>query len=560
MSDPTTPPDDSANVADEQGFVRETGAAPTAMQEPSPATRDEHMRRNLRDTFGSGPGKLALIAAVVVIFVFGAFAASGFRQGATVNQSEVDAPKSPANKVTTNQVTPAEAQRRAEQARLEAEAAQQKGGSYQPGFDYNIGLAQGGKPAPAALMPAQPASAPIGGLATGHANEALRLNQQEQQRAQHDMQQNEQRLATEVGRMETDRDKYVESVKGEIVKQIGGLFASQGADSLNALGSYSQVSYYTPPPPAAHASGAGQGGRSDTGKITLVKAGQTYYSTLDSEANTDDGRLVMATVRSGKYKGAKLIGNLEQTNNNIQLSFHTLAPQDDRPTMRIRAVALREEDAKVGMAETIDHHTLSRYSSLAAAALLTGFGRIAMQPSTTTYLTTQGIITTVDQSTNRQALGGAISEMGSAVGSEIRRRGYNQPSTYSTPAQQGFMLYFLEDVAGNPDGSGTGGANPMTAGGVGGIGGPALAVGADPGSNATPLGRGWDQSAAGTMGGMNPNANGNSMPGYGGYPGMGGMAYPGMAYPGMAYPGGYATPGYGVAVPYPGVYTNYRPN
>ena len=33
-----------------------------------------------------------------------------------------------------------------------------------------------------------------------------------------------------------------------------------------------------------------------------------------------------------------------------------------------------------------------------------------------------------------------------AVGAEIRRRGFNQPSTYSTPAETGFILYFLEDV------------------------------------------------------------------------------------------------------------------
>ena len=164
-----------------------------------------------------------------------------------------------------------------------------------------------------------------------------------------------------------------------------------------------------------------------------------------------------------------------------------------------------------------------------------------MQPSTTTYLTNDGIITTTDQSTNRQALGGALSEMGSAVGSEIRRRGYNQPSTYATPAQKGFMLYFLEDVAGNADGSGVGPDNNLLNTGLAG----GAVANANPAAGATPLGRGWDQSAAGTMGGANPNSMGNPMQGYGGVPAMG-------------YPG-YGNAGFGVTVPYPGAYTTYRP-
>lgn len=527
-----TPGQDAEATAAEQGYVEPTPAAPTQQaQAQKEARANEIRRRNLAATFGSGPGKLALIATAVILIVFVVFAANGFmRSKQVIDQSEVNAPKTPANRVTTNAVTPTEAARRAEQSRQEAEQARNQGGSYQPGFDYNVGNPPPGKNGPVAMMPTTAASGPVGGLPSGQADAALRANQQEQERVRNEMAQNEARLGAEVKALESQRDKYAESIKDEIIKQIGGMYASQGAESLNALGSYSQASYYTPAPAqaASGAGAAGQGGHADVAKKTLIKAGSTYYATLDSEANTDDGRLVMATVRSGKYKGAKLIGNLEQTNNNIQLSFSTLAPTDERPTMRIRAVALREEDAKVGMAENIDHHTLSRYSSLAVAALLQGAGRVAMQPSTTTYLTSSGIITTVDQSTNRQALGGAIGEMGSAIGSEIRRRGYNQPSTYSTPAQKGFMLYFLEDVAGNADGTGTG----VNAGNL-------VPIGAE---NGAQLGRPWD---TGTMG----NPNGNP---YGGNP------YGGNPY-GNNLPPVYSAPGYGGAQ-YPGVFPGYRIN
>ena len=130
----------------------------------------------------------------------------------------------------------------------------------------------------------------------------------------------------------------------------------------------------------------------------------------------------------------------------MSLTFTIMAPQDDRPTMRVRAVALREADAKLGMAEKIDHHTLSRYSALAAAALLQGAGRVYQQPVGTTTITDGGVVTTTEEPSDRRVVGAAVGELGMAIGSEIRRRGFNQPSTYSTPAETGFVLYFLEDV------------------------------------------------------------------------------------------------------------------
>lgn len=447
-------------VAEDQGFSPE----PVNAQAASAARKNdaEVRRRNLRATFGSGPGKLALIAVAAVVVVFGVLAYTNMRDAPVVgSKAQVDAPTSPQNRVSTNSVTPEEAARRADQSRREAEEAANKGGSYQPGFDYNIGAS--------AKQDAPGASAKFAGFATpeeeaarAQANGSARSMQAqampsgaapqqqtqqqlaEQQRRDQELQRASAKLETDQKQAEGDRDKYVDSVSSEIVKQIGGLFASQGNESLNNLGAYSQTTYYVAP--ARGASGSGATALRAAARKPTIKAGNTMYATLDSEANTDDGRTVLGTIRSGPWKGAKLIGMIEQSYNNISLTFTTLAPQDERSTMRIRAVALREQDAKMGMAEKIDHHTLSRYSSLAAAALLQGAGRVYQQPVGTTVSTPGGIITTNEMPRDRQVIGSAVGEMGSAIGAEIRRRGFNQPSTYSTPAETGFMLYFLEDV------------------------------------------------------------------------------------------------------------------
>ena len=256
----TTPNIEADAIAEANGYSNETAAAPAAA--PTARKQDADLkRRNLAATFGSGPGKLALIAVAVIVVVFGALAVGQFRKAPeAASKAQVDAPTTPPTRVTTNTVTPEEAARRAEQSRLEAEQAQSKGASYQPGFDYNIG--QGNK------QETPPNSAKFSGFETrdeettrAHApngsaqnlqtqangqNSPQRTQQQqaEQQRREQEMQRAADKLATEQKTAEGERDKFVASVSDEIVKQIGGMFSSQGADSLNNLGSYSQTTYY----------------------------------------------------------------------------------------------------------------------------------------------------------------------------------------------------------------------------------------------------------------------------------------------------------------------------
>lgn len=115
-------------VAEDQGFSPE----PVNAQAASAARKNdaEVRRRNLRATFGSGPGKLALIAVAAVVVVFGVLAYTNMRDAPVVgSKAQVDAPTSPQNRVSTNSVTPEEAARRADQSRREAEEAANKGGS-----------------------------------------------------------------------------------------------------------------------------------------------------------------------------------------------------------------------------------------------------------------------------------------------------------------------------------------------------------------------------------------------------------------------------------------------
>ncbi len=461
-----------------------------AQKQAAQRSKADEMKRNFSAVFGHGIGKVSLI--VVAIAAIGG-AALGYR-GLTskpkdvASQSEVDVPTAPPPSVDVGAVSKQEAERRAQRAALEAEEAANEGKTYQPGFDTNIvnkapqaptGPAtfnvavqqdgrhppspQGGTAAPAAptVTTGQMTANQSAGAAPAYAGQTYPQSaqpaQQSAQAAQTE-QQARQKLEQELKQAQTERDKYVATMKEQVLKQAQTLFGDGGQGGLNAQGSYSTVSYYpvvrgSASTPAGSASSALDPQATnvlpetlgDPNRKLLIKTGNMMYATLDSEVNTDDGGDVLATIRGGKWDGAKIIGRVEQAPNNIRLKFTTMAPQDGRPTMKINAVALREEDAKQGIAEDIDHHTLERYSSLAVASLLSGYGRAYAQPTGTTIVTNGTVVTTTEEPSQKKVIASAVGEMGQAMGAEMRR-GFNRPSTYSTPAQQGFGLFFMQDV------------------------------------------------------------------------------------------------------------------
>lgn len=473
------------------GFESEAPAQEAAGKpstQPKPRKSDE-MKRNFLAVFGHGPGKFALIAIIAVVLIGLALGYRGLtaKKADAGNTSKMDVPNAPIPEVGVGPVSDREAARRAQAASLEAAKAAAQGQTYQPGFDPNIVAANQGQTAPnapaqfnvgappspqggAAQQQAVPITVPAG-QATASSTGSATNPQQHTPNGQTAQQQSqaEQQAATrreqEYQAAKTERDKYINAMREQVLKQVTGLFGDgQQQAQVNAVGAYSAVSYY----PVNAGNGAnGQGNTAVKTGITpvipekakttdglsigdskgkmLIKTGNMMYATLDSEVNTDDGGEVLATVRGGKYDGAKLIGRIEQSPNNIRAKFSILAPQDSRATMRISAVALREEDAKQGVAENIDYHTLSRYTSLGVASLLSGYGKAYAIPAGTSIVSNGTVVTTTEDPTNKRVVASVVGEMGTAIAGEIRR-GFNRPTTYSTPAQHGFGLFFLQDV------------------------------------------------------------------------------------------------------------------
>ncbi|MDB6010856.1 MAG: hypothetical protein JWL65_3106 [Gammaproteobacteria bacterium] len=467
----TEQPASAIDQGSQGGFENEvaTSADAMAVKEGRTAKKDaqfgSEFARNFNSIFGHGVGKIALIAGGAFIVVACAFAVRGFAHRGVQphpDKVQVDIPRPPSPRVSVDPIDPREAQRRAQQAAREADVAASKGQTYQADFTPAVtragsaaDLTFGSQPPISGLdkavtgqtpdAPVKPTPVPVSvtipaGAATTQAN--ARLLAQEEQRRQ-----------LEMDRQRAAREKYVDELRNGVKAQIEELIGERGG--LRTGGGYSVVRYM-PVEKAAVPLGAADGHERAVGtsvtaqpgppRRILFKAGKTIFATLDSEVNTDDGGDVFATVRGGAYDGSKLIGKIEQAPRNIRLRFSVLAPQDDRPTMPVDAIAIREQDAKEGVADSINHHTIERYSALFAGSLLQGLGQAAAQPQGSAIVLPNGQ-TVVEQQTltNKRIALFAAGGVGTNAGAQVRQT-FGEPPTYKTRANKGIGVVFLADV------------------------------------------------------------------------------------------------------------------
>lgn len=446
------PEEEHSEPAAQQQAEPEHEGSTRNRQRQAPKGKTDEARRNLKAVFGQGIGRVSIIGACIVLAILIALGARSLTSQQKVvaerEGAQFEAPNAPSAPVDINPVSQKEAERRNTASAKEAEHAQQSGGSYQPAFMPNIESAdrkktdetndifgqQSNQVPPSSMPPPN---------STGNADAERRLWEEARRRQ-----------AQAYEEAVKQRDQYVAKKQELVMKQLDKLLAE---NALNKQGQHTVSTYAasaaTTPATQVGTALGGNGvatqavGATQNGQRTpVIRTGNVLYAETLSEINTDDGTDAMAIIRGGPWDGSKLIGKVENRPNNIGVRFSTLAPQDGRSAMSINAIALRTEDASQGVAEHIDHHTLERYTALGAASLLSGFGKAYAQTPGTTVIAPSGTtVSTTQEPSSKQVIATTIGEMGSNLGQEIQR-GFNRPTTYSTPANQGIAVFFMADV------------------------------------------------------------------------------------------------------------------
>lgn len=194
--------------------------------------------------------------------------------------------------------------------------------------------------------------------------------------------------------------------------------------------------------------GAGTAEQAAAAGPAIIKAGAVLYAVLDTAVDSDyPDTPVMATIVSGTYKGAKLLGSIKtvKEGQRVMLAFN-LMTMDDWPTgASVNAFAIDPDSARSAVATSVDNHYMLRYGTAFAASFLQGLGQ-AVQESGTTVSSDSGVVTqsTSDLNTQETILV-ALGQVGQNASGEVAKL-QNTPPTVKVKAGIGIGILFMSDV------------------------------------------------------------------------------------------------------------------
>ncbi len=179
-----------------------------------------------------------------------------------------------------------------------------------------------------------------------------------------------------------------------------------------------------------------------------IKAGSVLFGVLDTSVNSDEPGALLATVVSGKYTGAKMVGNFthQAQQESVLINFTQMSIPKYAKSITVQAVAIDPDTARTALASDVDKHYLLRYGMLFASSFISGYGKaIASQGTTTTSPLTGATTSTTPPLSNKQIFEEALGEFGTQLG-QATRPYFNTPYTVTVDQGTAVGILFLSDV------------------------------------------------------------------------------------------------------------------
>lgn len=185
---------------------------------------------------------------------------------------------------------------------------------------------------------------------------------------------------------------------------------------------------------------------------SMIKTGDVLFAVMDTSVNSDEPGPILATIVTGKLKGAKLIGSFTLPNQaeKMVISFNTMSVPGAPKTISISAYAIDPNTARTALSSNTDHHYLLRYGSLYASAFLEGFGNAFQSANTTVTVggTGGGNNITVQNGIGRSVLENAVIGL-ATVGKnwgQVAKKVFNTPITVQVYSGTAIGVLFVQDV------------------------------------------------------------------------------------------------------------------
>ena len=297
--------------------------------------------------------------------------------------------------------------------RTDAQAALSTGGSFVPN---PLGTAGSGPPQ-ATTSPASPPGAPDALKAQAERDRAERRAQERRQ---------EQRIRDrERQKAEAVREKAMlremAAINGAVYGTGGetvGVADDRPKGSPRAVATTVSARKTAPPGPSPVPESL----------LKLLRPGRIYYGEVDTEVNSDVPGPVLATIETGKLRGARLLGGFTKAGDYVVLKFSSLTLPDG-DVAPVTAYALDPHKLQAGMATDVNHHYLERYGSMLLGAFLYGFGQAEMYNGGTGTVTQFGAPVFIPQMNtvlSQSALG--LGMAGQQLAS-VTQQNFNIPAT-----------------------------------------------------------------------------------------------------------------------------------
>jgi len=184
----------------------------------------------------------------------------------------------------------------------------------------------------------------------------------------------------------------------------------------------------------------------------VVKAGTIYFGVMDTTLNSDQpGTPVLATVVSGPYTGAKLMGTFQREKDRLVVRFNTMSMPQWANTLAINAYAVDANTANNAIATSVNHHYLLRYGMLFASAFLEGFGNAyqsftyACPPGTASCNIVNSNGLQNNKVTFTTAAYQGLGQLGTNLG-QAANTVFNMPPTVKMTQGTGIGVLFMSDI------------------------------------------------------------------------------------------------------------------
>ncbi|MDR7926399.1 DotG/IcmE/VirB10 family protein [Acidithiobacillus thiooxidans] len=174
----------------------------------------------------------------------------------------------------------------------------------------------------------------------------------------------------------------------------------------------------------------------------LANPGHIAFGELLTALNSNEPGPVEAEIVSGRFKGAKVLGNFKREKDRLVVAFDEMTW--NHQSYPISAYAINAKTARTYIATSVNHHTLARWGSLIAASFLGGVDN-ALDMANESETFGNGYAVVANQMSDGQIPLYAAGNVGNVLTPILAKR-FNEPPTVREAQGAAIGLLFMKPV------------------------------------------------------------------------------------------------------------------